>query len=131
MDYYAILGVRKRASERKIRKRYEKLTKKFDPSHKRNRANPCAAQVKLNSLKQAYSVLGNPAKRREYDLSFIVKPQHEDVKKYAVSLESVFGGIIDTPAPPQKDYSCKSIAKNGTHKVVILSLEEIAELSRE
>lgn len=63
-DYYQVLGVSKTASDKEITKSYRKLAKQFHPD-----ANPGdgAAEEKFKSVSAAYDVLGDAAKRKEYD----------------------------------------------------------------
>jgi molecular chaperone DnaJ len=63
-DYYDILGVSKDASEKDITRAYRKLAKQYHPD-----ANPgnAAAEERFKEVSSAYDVLGDTAKRKEYD----------------------------------------------------------------
>jgi DnaJ-class molecular chaperone len=63
-DYYQTLGVDQNASLKQIKEAYRKLAFKFHPD--RNHENPQAAE-KMKWVNEAYAVLSNPTKRREYD----------------------------------------------------------------
>ncbi|MDH3879137.1 MAG: DnaJ domain-containing protein [Desulfobacterales bacterium] len=63
-DYYQILGIDQKASPRQIKDTYRKLAFKYHPD--RNRQNPEAAE-KMKRVNEAYAVLSDTAKRREYD----------------------------------------------------------------
>jgi DnaJ-class molecular chaperone len=63
-DYYKILGIDQKASPRQIKDTYRKLAFEYHPD--RNRENPGAAE-KMKRVNEAYAVLSDPAKRREYD----------------------------------------------------------------
>ncbi|MEJ2102176.1 MAG: DnaJ domain-containing protein, partial [Desulfobacterales bacterium] len=63
-DYYQILEVDQTASTRQIKDAYRKLAFKYHPD--RNSKNPAAAE-KMKDLNEAYAVLSDPVKRREYD----------------------------------------------------------------
>jgi curved DNA-binding protein len=63
-DYYTILGVTKTSGEEEIRKSYRKLAMRYHPD--RNPDDP-AAEEKFKEVAEAYGVLTDPVKRREYD----------------------------------------------------------------
>lgn len=63
-DYYKILGVSKTAVEEELRKSYRKLAMQYHPD--RNPDDP-AAEERFKEIAEAYGVLTDPAKRREYD----------------------------------------------------------------
>ncbi|MBW1841351.1 MAG: J domain-containing protein [Deltaproteobacteria bacterium] len=63
-DYYIILGVKQGAGPHEIKEAYRQLAFKHHPD--RNTENPDAAE-KMKHLNEAYAVLSNPEKKREYD----------------------------------------------------------------
>jgi len=63
-DYYQILGVPQNADSQEIKEAFRQLAFKFHPD--RNKENPAAAD-KMKTVNEAYAVLSDPAKRREYD----------------------------------------------------------------
>jgi len=63
-DYYNILGVDKGASEAEIKKAYHKLAIKWHPD---KNSSP-EAEEKFKEIAEAYEVLANPSKRRQYDM---------------------------------------------------------------
>jgi molecular chaperone DnaJ len=63
-DYYDTLGVSKNASEEEIKKAYRKLALKYHPD--RNPGDK-EAEIKMKEINQAYSVLSDKEKRRNYD----------------------------------------------------------------
>jgi DnaJ-class molecular chaperone len=65
MDYYEILGVPQEATQKQIKDGYRKLAFQYHPD--RNRGNP-ESTAKMKSVNEAYAVLSNPTKRRDYDV---------------------------------------------------------------
>src|SRR5437868_2904964 len=78
-DYYDVLGVSPSASEKDITRAYRKLAKQHHPD-----ANPGnrEAEEKFKSVAAAYDVLGDAAKRKEYD----------EVRQMVASGVGPFGG---------------------------------------
>ena len=64
-DYYQILGVPQNATEQEIKKVYRKLAMQYHPD--RNRGKEKWANEKFKGINEAYAVLGDPEKRRQYD----------------------------------------------------------------
>jgi len=63
-DYYAVLGVDRKASQDQIKKAYRKLARQYHPD--RNPGDE-AAEERFKQISQAYDTLGDPDKRKEYD----------------------------------------------------------------
>jgi curved DNA-binding protein len=64
-DYYRILGVPKNASDGEIKKAYRKLAMQYHPD--RNPGKEKWANEKFKEINEAYGVLGDPQKRKQYD----------------------------------------------------------------
>lgn len=64
-DYYAILGVDKDADTKTIKKAYRKLAMRYHPD--KNPDNK-SAEEKFKEASEAYSILGDPEKRAQYDM---------------------------------------------------------------
>lgn len=63
-DYYKELGVSKNASQADIKKAYRKLAMKYHPDHAKDDKN---AEEKFKKISEAYAVLSDPEKRKQYD----------------------------------------------------------------
>ncbi len=63
-DYYKILGVSKAASADEIKKAYRKLALKYHPDKTKGDK---ALEEKFKEISEAYAVLSDPEKRKEYD----------------------------------------------------------------
>jgi molecular chaperone DnaJ len=63
-DYYAVLGVAETASQKDITRAYRKLARTLHPD-----ANPndASAEERFKEVSAAYDVIGDEAKRKEYD----------------------------------------------------------------
>lgn len=68
-DYYNILGVEKNASQSDIKKAFHKMAHKYHPDKKDG------DEVKFKEANEAYQVLGNEQKRKQYDQFGSAGPQ--------------------------------------------------------
>jgi molecular chaperone DnaJ len=63
-DYYATLGVDKKATPEEIKKAYRKLARQYHPD--RNPGDK-QSEARFKEISQAHDVLGDPDKRKQYD----------------------------------------------------------------
>src|SRR5271157_3543848 len=66
-DFYAIMGLQRNASAKQVRQKYLFLAKELHPD------KPTGNERAFQDLQEAYAVLGDPAKRKSYDLYFNVR----------------------------------------------------------
>ena len=63
-DFYAILGVEKDVDEKTLKKTYRKLARDWHPDSK---PGDKAAEQRFKDIGEAYAVLSDPEKRKQYD----------------------------------------------------------------
>ncbi|XP_030537262.1 dnaJ protein ERDJ3A [Rhodamnia argentea] len=64
IDPYKVLGVEKNASQREIQKAFHKLSLQYHPDKNKNKG----AQEKFSDINNAYEILSDEEKRKNYDL---------------------------------------------------------------
>lgn len=62
-DYYEVLGVVREAGEKEIKSAYRKLAMKYHP----DKSDAPDAEDRFKEISEAYAVLSDPDKRRQYD----------------------------------------------------------------
>ncbi len=78
-DLYAILGVKRNATNDEIRRSYRKLAKDLHPDQ--NKGDP-RTEEKFKKVSAAFAVLGNPEKRKRYDAGEIDSMGNERANPY-------------------------------------------------
>ncbi|KAL3668943.1 hypothetical protein V7S43_006231 [Phytophthora oleae] len=66
-DYYKVLGVTKQFSDRELKKAYRQLALKYHPDKAENAEDKEEAKEKFVEVSEAYEVLSDADKRKEYD----------------------------------------------------------------
>ncbi len=93
-DYYGILGVSPQAAEEEIKRGYRRLALQYHPD--RNPGDPQAADH-FKEISEAYAVLIDPAKRREYDAFRQAQARQEPFKGRAWSRDDLFRDLFTNP----------------------------------
>jgi DnaJ-class molecular chaperone len=71
VDYYALLGLAREASESEIRERFRQLAREAHPD-RAPRENKAEAEAKFQELTEAVNVLCNPDRRQAYDRAVLM-----------------------------------------------------------
>jgi DnaJ-class molecular chaperone len=89
-DYYRVLEIEREATPQNIKEAYRKLAFQYHPD--RNRGNPAAVE-KMKELNEAYAVLSDPRKRRDFDtLQERYGPSGFDRFRQSYSEQDIFRG---------------------------------------
>lgn len=86
-DYYNILGVEKNASKEDIKKAFKKLAHKYHPDKKDG------DEAKFKEINEAYNVLGEESKRKQYDQSGATFNQQQQAGQNGGQGFGGFGGF--------------------------------------
>lgn len=81
-NYYDILGISKTASDKDIKAAYRRMARKLHPDVNPNNSS---AQDQFKKVNEAYEVVGDPARRKDYD-------QFGDNWKHADQMRNMGGG---------------------------------------
>jgi curved DNA-binding protein len=123
-DYYNILGVPRTASDDDIKKAYRKLAMQFHPD--KNPGKEKWANEKFKEINEAYGVLGNPDKRKQYDQfgttgdasdvfnSHTTQTTFEDLMK-----DSIFGNFTK-----KRGFSFHQYATDGSGRIFFTTPED-------
>lgn len=95
-DYYSILGIGRDAGEDEIKKSYRSLAMQCHPD--RNPNDP-KAEEKFKEITEAYGVLMDPVKRREYDTfsSHARERRGYEGPQFRYSEEEIFRDLFNDP----------------------------------
>ncbi|GAA1008281.1 chaperone protein DnaJ 2 [Acrocarpospora pleiomorpha] len=86
MDFYEILGVSRDASPEEIQRAYRKLARTYHPDINKDPV----AEDRFKQISEAYQVLSDPERRREYDTPAARQPEWAS----DVDLDDLFGGVF-------------------------------------
>jgi curved DNA-binding protein len=93
-DYYRILGVSREAAPEEIKKAYRQLALKFHPDR-----NPgdLLAEEQFKQISEAYGVLMDPDKRKQYDLLSRTPFEAGRRSDFSYTQEEIFRDIFNNP----------------------------------
>lgn len=81
-NHYQVLGVPKTATPEELRKAYISSSLKYHP----DRSTDPSCTVKFQEIANAYSILSDPVKRKEYDQSILMSQKDVDPFKLFTSI---------------------------------------------
>lgn len=81
-NYYEILEVKSDTSDEVIKAAYKALIKKYHPD---NGSNNDPSGEKLRLVNEAYDILSDPEKRKQYDVQFKAEQREKDETRYQTS----------------------------------------------
>jgi curved DNA-binding protein CbpA len=64
-DYYQVLGIGRDATQEEIKRSFRRLALRYHPDH--NPEDPKQAEERFKEINEAYEVLSDEARRRQYD----------------------------------------------------------------
>jgi DnaJ-class molecular chaperone len=92
-NYYQVLGIDKGASQEEIKKAFRRMASLYHPDH--NPQNTGEAEEKFKDVNQAYEVLSDGARRRQYDLLIQQRRQRsreiplEDFRNWGIAHDDI------------------------------------------
>ena len=92
-DYYGVLGLSRDCTLSDIKREYRRLARKYHPDV--NHGNP-EAEEKFKEISEAYAVLSNEEKRKQYDQFGFSRNLFDGFDFGSVFSEFGFGDIFDT-----------------------------------
>ena len=85
-NYYDLLEISEKSTKEEIQKAFRKLAKKYHPDVNNGNSK---IQEKFKEIKEAYEVLNDEKKRKQYDESIKVNKNHETCKTNNINTEKV------------------------------------------
>nr|WP_291490349.1 DnaJ domain-containing protein [Desulfurella sp.] len=141
-DYYKILGVNRNATQEEIKQAYINLAKKYHPDA--NHTDKYAEE-KMKLINEAYFVLSDPVKKRDYDtFGYYNESKSDYVEEFAqilktlkakmhdLGLDKLFEEINkilnDDTNPKKKEAIKKAILTFGTTALTVLLVKLVNDL---
>lgn len=123
-DYYKILGVSRDCSEAELKKAYRRLARQYHPDA--NTEDP-EAEAKFKVVSEAYAVLSNSDKRRQYDTFGTVKGDIFAGFDPFTDLGDIFGMFFGDVQSPRGRAGGRTVARGADLGLEIeVTLEEVA-----
>ena len=118
-NYYDILEVNKNASSEIIEKAYKTLVKKYHPDLQENNLKN-NYEEKIKKINEAYEILSNPEKRKNYDLQLknneISKEDYYNLYNENINLKNEINYLKNNYNNMQSNYNHFSNNQNNIHQ---------------
>lgn len=105
-NYYEILEINEKASQEVIEKVYKVLVKKYHPDLQENAGEKAKYEEKIKEINEAYEVLSDEAKRKEYDAKLeLEKQKQESYSRKINNSNNVQSNNINNNSAPNSQYT--------------------------
>ncbi|MBQ3545368.1 MAG: J domain-containing protein [Lachnospiraceae bacterium] len=125
VDYYAVLEVMSSASDEVIKSAYKALGKKYHPDSQKYSPEFC--QKKMTEINEAYDVLSNSVKRKQYDYEY----QHYRAKYYSESAKSASTKEQVKTATSYNDKTFDGDESQGLLKSIFKGMESMLQKNKQ
>ena len=128
-NLYEILGVSPNATKEEIREKYIELVKKYHPDVNSSED----ATEKSQEINEAYDILSNDSKRKEYDESLKNNNSEENVKENPFNYEEEINKYTEREKKYAEDLALEKVIKDEILRAdtIIKARLEVLELSRQ
>lgn len=127
-DFYGILGVQRTASDEEIRSAFRTLAFQWHPDRNPGSAE---AQTKFVQIANAYEVLKDPARRRDYDLSLRQPPPSACPPAQAASVRPSPPNPASSPFIASPEFAALRTRYPGRDDAVLFALWLYAQTTGE
>lgn len=105
-NYYEILEINEKASQEVIEKVYKVLVKKYHPDLQENSGEKAKYEEKIKEINEAYEVLSDEIKRKEYDTKLELEKQKQERYSWTNNTSNnVQNNNINNNSAPNSQYS--------------------------
>ena len=125
-DFYTILGVSRTASPDEIKSAHRELVKKYHPDLFPGATQKARANKKLQQINEAYAILSNPERRRQYDSRYFSRATVVNPAASAGKRRSTASFRRPPAVPVWENFARRA---NEKLKQIIKTLSSLAEVA--